>query len=68
MTKIFATTTLLAALGTSAMAQGIAPVTPVPETDVTVGTLLGGNEGILVPLLTAVFIIAATTDSTDGTN
>ena len=57
MKKALLTTALIAALGTSAMAQGIQPVTNAPATDVTVGTLEGEN-GILIALLAAAAVIA----------
>ncbi|GAB5448070.1 hypothetical protein [Gymnodinialimonas sp.] len=61
------TTALIAALGTSAMAQGIQPVTNAPATDVTVGTLEAEN-GILIALLAAAAIIASVASSSDGSN
>ena len=72
MKKALLTTALIAALGTSATAQGIAPVTAAPQTDVTVGTLEGEN-GILIALLAAAAVIAGIIvvgddDSTDGSN
>lgn len=67
MKKALLTTALIAALGTSAMAQGIQPVTTAPATDVTVGTL-EGESGILIAMLAAAAIIAGVSISSDGTN
>ncbi len=70
MKKALLTTVLIATLGTSAMAQGIQPVTTAPDVDVTFGTLEGGS-GILIAILAAAAVIAgiaiAGDDSTDGT-
>lgn len=67
MKKALLTTALIAALGTSATAQGIQPVTTAPETDVTVGTL-GGENAILLALLGAAAVIVGVSISSDGTN
>ena len=67
MKKALLTTALIAALGTSATAQGIQPVTTAPATDVTVGTLEGEN-GILIGIIAAAAVIAGILISeTDGT-
>lgn len=58
MKKALLTTALIAALGTSATAQGITPVTTAPATDVTVGTLTGLEPGLLAALLAAAAIVA----------
>lgn len=69
MKKALLTTALIAALGTSATAQGIAPVATTPTTDVTVGTLEGEN-GILIAILAAAAVIAGIiiAGDNDGTN
>lgn len=67
MKKALLTTALIAALGTSATAQGIQPVSNAPATDVTVGTLEGEN-GILIGVLAAAAVILAIAGSSDGTN
>lgn len=68
MKKALLTTALIAALGTSATAQGIAPVTTAPDTDVTVGTQGFGENTALIAVLAAAAIIAAAATTTDGTN
>ncbi|MBY4893385.1 hypothetical protein KUL25_18360 [Rhodobacteraceae bacterium N5(2021)] len=67
MKKVLLTTAFIAALGTSATAQGITPVTTAPATDVTVGTMVA-QTGLLIGLGTVAVIIAAAASSSDGTN
>lgn len=70
MKKALLTTALIASLGTTAVAQGIEPVSTAPATDVTVGTLTG-EAGIFLAVLGAAVVIAgvvAGSDSSDGTN
>ena len=66
MKKVLLTTALIAALGTSATAQGIQPVATAPATDVTVGTLQG-DSGIIIAVLAAAAIVAGVVASSDGT-
>lgn len=68
MNKALLTTALIAALGTSASAQGITPVTTAPQTNVTVGTMGGETTMLLVVGGAMAVIIAAAASETDGTN
>lgn len=70
MKKALLTTALIAATAmgvTSATAQGIAPVSTVPTTDVTVGTM-GIDQAALIAAGAAAIIIIAAMHSSDGTN
>ncbi|GAB5449594.1 hypothetical protein [Gymnodinialimonas sp.] len=69
MKKVLLSTALIAALGSTAVAQGIAPVTNAPTTDVTVGTQGLGDAGLIAATVGVAAIIAiAAVSSSDGSN
>lgn len=68
MKKVLLTTALIAALGTSATAQGIQPVATAPATDVTVGTLAGENTQLIAAIAGLVGVaLLLSHSSSDGT-
>lgn len=67
MNKTLLTAALVAAIGTSAAAQGIQPVTTAPATDVTVGTMTT-DDYILIGVAAAIALAVTHAGSSDGTN